>query len=221
MADIKYTSVPRMLALVLGSFLLGSNVAIATDEETAKTKLFDGFYGGAELGVQRVYSGALIDNVDVLQDDGRVAASLLVGWRHQFDNHLVVGLEGQIGLTDGDLVRTEPAHSLTINYNNGSHFAAGLTLGYAFGASRDWLFYGYGIASVRDFDLDISLGAASFTQEDRMGVIRYGVGIEKQWRNGWGVRAAIGSNYTDFGDLITNMDVNGRLEVSSAVIYNF
>lgn len=203
------------------AFICMSGAVAVTAQENQKPKLFDGFYGGAEIGFHRVYGGAFLGNLDVLQDASRATGSLLFGGRHQTKNNWVFGWEGHIGLTDGDLVLLAPAFDLTINYNNNSHWAAGLSVGRAIGAKKDWLLFGYGVLTFRNFDIDITLSGEAFTQEERMGVIRYGLGVEKQWKNGWGFRVSAGRNYTDFRDLVTTMDVNGKFEVSAGLIHQF
>ena len=209
----------KAFTTTLATKVLLTTTVLADDHNS--TKHFDGLYSGVELGLQNIYGGAFIDNLDILQRETKFIGSILLGWRHQLDSSLVFGLEGQLGLTDGDLTRNERNKSLNITYQNSSQLAAGLTIGYALGTKKDWLLYSYVFATRRDFDLSINIGNSHFTQEDRMGILRYGLGIEKQWQNGFGIKLTAGSNYTSFGDLTTNMDVNGKLEAAAGIVYQF
>lgn len=193
----------------------------ALSDQSEEKKNFDGFYSGAEVSLQNIYSGAMVNNIDVLQNNRRAVGSLLAGWRKQTDSGWVFGLEAQFGLNDGNLERSEPAQNLHITYQNSTQVAAGLTLGRVFGDEKDWLLYGYTYVTRRNFDLTIREAAFEYTQEDAMGVLRFGLGLEKQWQSGWGLRVSAGSNYTDFGGLTTNMNVNGKFETAASVIFQF
>lgn len=190
-------------------------------KDNAGAKLFDGIYSGIEASLQNIYGGAFLDNIDVLQRDTRPVASLIAGWRKQLDQGFVFGIEGQAGLTDGNLKRAEFGRQVNISYNNSTQIGFGLHLGYAIDVQKSWLLYGYANITRRSFEIAVTAPAGSFIQEDIQGVLRYGLGIEKRWRNGWGIRASLGSSYTNFGDLITNINVGGKVDTAIGLTYQF
>lgn len=202
-----------------GAVLFVLSPALAAQE--SEERRFHGLYFGAEVGSQNIFGGALVNGQDILTEDKRVTASGLLGWRYQFKNGLVVGLEGQLGITDGDLSFNSPTDNLQISYENSSQSAYGLTLGYAFGTNHDWLFYAYGLETSRDFDVTIAGPLGVGTQNDNQGMVRYGVGIEKAFGSGLHVRAAAGTLAADFGDANTNIDVEGRLDLTLSVLFRF
>lgn len=206
--------------------LLGASAALfalspAVVAQDNDVRLFHGLYLGAEVGSQNIFGGALVNGQDILTENKRLTASGLLGWRYQFKSGLVVGIEGQIGVTDGDLNFNSPTDNLQISYENSSQSAYGLTLGYAFGANRDWLFYAYGLETSRDFDVTITGPLGVGTQNDNQGMVRYGVGIEKAFGSGLHIRAAAGSLAADFGDANTNIDVEGKLDLTLSVLFQF
>ncbi|MEX0300625.1 MAG: outer membrane beta-barrel protein [Kordiimonas sp.] len=208
----------RLYALLIAYVL---NVGNVNAQEQSQPKLFDGLYGGIEISMQNIYGGAFLDNVDVLQEDTRAIGSIIAGWRKQFDKGLVIGIEGQFGLTDGNLRREQYEGLVNIDYANSSQIALGIKFGYALGVEKDWLLFGYTTIARRSFDITVSAPSGTFSQEDIQGILQYGVGIEKRWKNGWGVRATAGTVYTDFGDLVTNIDVTGKIDTALALTYQF
>lgn len=193
----------------------------ASAQENIQPKLFDGFYGGVEISRQNIYGGAFLDNIDVLQRDTRTVGSLIAGWRKQTNRGFVFGIEGQFGLTDGTLHREEFNQQVNIDYANSTQVALGVKFGYAVGTAKDWLLFGYTNLARRSFDITVSAPSSTFSQEDIQGILQYGVGIEKRWENGWGIRASAGGSYTDFGDLVTNIDVHGEIDTAIGLTYQF
>ena len=73
---------------------------------------FDGLFGGVEIGSQTMFSGALIDDVDVLKHQNRLATVFSIGYRKQvIKQRMVIGMALQFGIIDGTLGQ---------QYNNGS-----------------------------------------------------------------------------------------------------
>ncbi|MBO6505061.1 MAG: outer membrane beta-barrel protein [Kordiimonadaceae bacterium] len=209
-------TIPTMLT---GMVLLGISQSATAQNDTDKH--FHGIYLGSEIGSQNLFGGALINGADILTEDKRFVASGFIGARYQFESGLVLGFEGQVGATDGDLTFSDTAQGLTIGYENNSQSAYGLTLGYAFGEHKDWLLFAYGLETSRDFDVTITGPLGTGTQNDNQGMVRYGVGLEKAIGSGLHIRAAVGSLAADFGDTNTNIDVEGKLEATIGILFQF
>lgn len=216
-------SFTSITAKIIGFILLvlsGQNVLQAQTGET-KTRHFNGFYTGVEVGQQNIFGGAFIAGNDILSESTRFTASGLLGWRRQLKNGLVFGLEGQLGITDGDLAFNDSTLGLSIAYENNSQAAYGVTMGYAFGTRKNWhaFLYGYGVS--RNFDIKISGPLGSGTQRDNQGFIRYGIGLEKALSRRVHIRGSAGTLTVDFGDLPTNIDVEGKIDATLSLLIQF
>jgi hypothetical protein len=187
----------------------------------AQDNVFSGFYVGAETGSQNIIGGALVDVIDYLAQESRAVIGALGGLRYQFDAGIVIGVEGSYGWVDGDLSLSDPANGLTIDYANRSQYTYGLIAGYALGAGRTWLLFGYANEVTRTFDDTIVQFGTRFTQQDEQGMLRFGVGAEKQMRGGMNLRASIGTGRADFGDKDTNITVDNKLEFGVGAAMQF
>ncbi len=114
-----------------------------TGKTYAQNKAFSGIYGGFEVGRQNIIGGSFVDNIDFLTQDNRTVTGIQVGARYQFDIGFLIGIEGSIGLMDGDLNLSDPIKQLDITYENNKQTTIGLISGFAFGAQKDWLLFGY------------------------------------------------------------------------------
>lgn len=178
----------------------------------AQDKMFSGLYAGVEVGRNEIIGGSRVDNVDFLSQDSRAVVGFQGGWRHQFGMGLVVGVEGSLGLMDGTLNLSEPASQLDITYENNRQTTIGLTGGFAFGADKRWLLFAYISEATRNFDVTINQAGAMFAQKDEQGMLRYGIGVERQFIGPLNLRLSVGTGRADFGDRQTNIDVQRRLE---------
>ena len=212
-------TLPGFGRLICAFAMLGSSNS-ATAQET-DSRHFHGPYIAAEVGSQNIFGGALVGGNDILTEDSRFVASGAIGWRYQFKKGIVFGIEGQLGTTDGDLTFNDPASGLTIDYESSNQSAYGLTLGYAFGARKDWLVYAYGFETSRNFDVTITGPLGTGTQNENQGMVRYGLGLEKVLASGWHLRASVGSLAADFGDANTNIDVEGKLDATLGLMFQF
>ncbi len=205
--------------LLLYSFI--TVPACAQDGQEAKDKAFDGFYAGVEGGYQNIFGGALVGGRDLLAQDSKAIIGVLAGWRKQFGGGFVIGLESQWAWTDGQLNFTDPASSLTIDYDNNSQVGYGLTFGHVVGSQQKTLLYLYGYQTDRNFDVSIVGPAGTGTQRDRQGMIRYGIGFEHAVRDALHFRLNIGGVKVDFGDADTNIDVENKIDVTLGLVYQF
>ena len=183
---------------------------------------FDGLYLGANAGSQNLFGGSFVDGVDVLAQESRFVAEVFPGFRKQFlKGRLVAGAEVQIGFTDGDLRHEDPANSLTINYQNSFQSGYGLTLGGVFFKKKNLLAFAYAFETQRKFDVNIRDAFGRYNQKDEQGMLKYGLGLEaKIWR-GLHARATAGRLRVDFGDLVTNIEVDDKWDLTAGVTYQF
>ncbi len=188
-------------------------------ENGAIENIFDGFSVGADIGLQNIFSGAFIDNLDVLTQDSRVVLEFTAGWRKQFDNRLQIGVEGKFGFFDGNLMRSEPENQLEIKYENNTQVGYGVTGGYVLGSRENILLFGYATVTIREFDILIQDELGSYTQTDKEGLLRYGIGMEMLLTRVWHLRGTIGALNIDFGDKETNIDVENKIDFSIGFVY--
>lgn len=191
-----------------------------TEKKTVATTAFNGFYLGLDIGFQNIFGGAFIDDVDVLAQESKAVLGFSIGYRKRlFNSPILLGLQINYGFTDGNLTHSEPANQLKINYENNSQLGWGFDTGYAFG---DNLFlFGYLQEARREFEITIVSPLGTFQQMDTQNFIKYGIGIEKNLNNAINLRIAIGQVYVDYEDLVTNIDVDDKMDVTIGITYKF
>lgn len=207
-------------------FLLtcASLIAQTPGTDASKTeKYFDGFHLGISMGVQNIFGGAFIDNLDVLGQKSGFVTEFSTGYRKQFVNdRLVIGAELQFGITEGNLEQIDTRNQMEIDYKNNSQFGYGVNIGVALGRKKKILLYTYGTVTKRNFDITITeTNGTNFTQEDGQGFNRYGLGLEIPVLGNFNVKAIVGRVNVDFGDLETNIDVDDKTDFSLGVVYQF
>lgn len=205
-------SVRLAAAVVMASLFAGS--ASAQSGRGA----FTGLYVGADAGRQHVIGGSLVDNVDTLQEDSRVVAAVFGGVRGQFQG-FVLGAELGFGRTDGDLILSEPARLLTIDYKNDSQWHWTLNAGHTVGPRT--LLFGYVSEVTRDFEVTILRAGVTSEQQDEQGLLRFGGGIEQRITGPLRLRATIGTSRADFGDRETNIEIGKRVDASIGFVIQF
>ena len=185
-------------------------------------KLFDGFYAGVEMGSQNIFGGSLIDGKDILVQKSGFVIDFYGGFRKQFlKDRLLAGVELLFGITNGDLMHSNPEEVLEIMYKNNTQFGYGLTLGVVVGKQKRFLIFAYGIETKRKFDVDVKQGIWQFSQTDKQGMLKYGLGLEAQVYKMINVRAKVGGLSVDFGGLETNIDVEDKMDVMFGVLFQF
>ena len=203
--------------LVLCSFSLD-----AQNEKENKFKNFDGIYIGAMTGVQNLFGGSFVNEMDILAQESRFVLEFPVGFRKQLLNErLMVGAEMQFGITDGDLKHSEPTEELEITYENSTQWGYGLNLGFVLGARRNLLAFIYANETKRKFDVSVKQAGVSFKQNDKQGMLKYGFGLEAKIISIINIRATAGWLRVDFGDLVTNIDVEDKMDYMIGVVLQF
>ena len=209
----------------IAAALLFVQVAPASAQSTPNgdRKRFTGVYVGASGGSQNIFGGgAFINEIDVLTQDRRMVAVFSAGLRGQLlDDRLFVGGEVQYGRTDGDLTYFDPPSQSHVSYANDSQTGFGITVGYAAGARRSVAVFAYAFAIDRTFDIAIVDPSFSYTQTDGQSFLQYGLGVEIPVYGALIVRATGGRSYMEFGDLVTNIEVEKMFEFNAGIVYQF
>lgn len=185
--------------------------------------LFDGFYFGTTIGIQNIYGGAFIDDLDLLGQKSGFVLELSTGYRKQFhESRFMVGIEIHYGFTDGDLVETDPRYQFDVFYKNKAQRGFGLLYGVIVGSNKNFLIHGYTNLTIRNFDIEFTEVDGTFnTQEDGEGSLRYGVGLEVHLKKRFNIRTTIGRLNADFGDKVTSQDVEDKFDINLGVVYQF
>lgn len=188
----------------------------------AAERHFDGLYLGANAGSQNLFGGSFVDGVDVLAQESRFVAEVFTGFRKQFlKGRLAGGVEVQIGFTDGNLLHVDPANSLMITYKNNFQYGYGLVLGGVPFKERNLLAFAYAFETERRFDVTITDKYGPYKQKDEQGMLKYGLGLEAIiWRR-LHARATVGRLRVDFGDQVTNIEVDDKWDFTVGVVYQF
>lgn len=206
--------------------IFSSSIFSQSNEEVKKSlnKSFEGLYFGLNIGKQTVFSGAFINNIDVLAQDNKPVTEFISGYRKQiFDNKIVLGGEIQIGLSDHNLMieYIENSNSqFTIDYTSKNQFSFGLNAGVVIGNNTLLFAYGYIVKS--NFDIIITeMNGTTFSQEDGQRFLRYGIGIEIPIYKSFNIKGTLGSIKVDHDDVQTNTQVDSEVNFAFGVIYQF
>lgn len=193
-----------------------------TVRQDTSVRFFDGIYLGVAAGAQNIFGGSFVDGVDILAQESRFVLDWAAGFRKQFfRDRLLAGVEFQVGFTDGDLAYAEPAAQRSIRYENSMQSGLGLTLGVALGKRKNVLLFCYGNETKRNFDVTVIDGTQSYRQQDKQGMLKYGLGVETHLWKGLNARATAGRLRVDFGDQVTNIDVEDRMDFMIGFVYQF
>ena len=186
------------------------------------SRQFTGIYAGVVAGSQNLFGGSNINGADVLAQSSRGAVDFPLGYRRQFlSGRFLAGAEFIWGLTDGRLKHEDRARQLSIRYENNSQWSIGLTAGYVFGKKRSNLTFLYLNETTRQFDVFIVDQYGPYKQQDEQGMLKFGVGVERRLLKALHVRLTAGRLYADFGDRVTNIDVNDKWDVMGGLAYQF
>jgi len=224
---MKHQSINRgqsFFKLLFLTFLFSNACLISAQEGSINSDpYFDGAYLGISIGSQNIFGGALINDLDVLGQKSGLVVEFAPGFRKQIGNdRLVLGLEIQYGITDGDLEQTETRNQMKIDYDNNSQFGYGLNVGAALGKRKNILLSSYAYVTKRNFDITITETTGStFTQKDGQRFLRYGLTLESPIYKRLHIKTSIGRIYVDYEDLDTNMDVDDKWDLTVGVNYQF
>ncbi|MCE7994905.1 MAG: porin family protein [Roseivirga sp.] len=184
---------------------------------------FDGLYFGAGIGTQNIFGGAFINELDVLAQKQGFVLELSTGYRRQFLNdQLLVGLEFQYGITDGDLKAFDDRFDLDIFYSNNSQSGYGLTLGITPGVRKKYLIYTYAKITERSFEIEFTeTNGTDHFQSDGQRFLQYGLGLELHLTKKLNLRTSFGRVDVDFGDMMTSQDVEDQFDINLGLVFQF
>lgn len=199
--------------------LSAQNLFIQEQQNTDKR--FQGLYTGVSFGIQNIFGGALIDDLDVLAQKSGFVLELLTGYRLQLlDRRFVLGAEYLYGFTSGDMEIRDLQYSFVINYRNDHQIGLALNLGYAFGKNRDYLTYFMIGQGRRNFDISFTdQGGTLYGQEDQQNFDRFGLGFEARISQQISTRVNVSKIFVNYGDLNVSQDVEDKLDVNLAFIF--
>ncbi|MEQ9402853.1 MAG: outer membrane beta-barrel protein [Cyclobacteriaceae bacterium] len=201
--------------------LLFLTLSIKAQELQNTQKRFQGLYAGASFGIQNIFGGAFIDDLDLLAQKSGFVFELLGGYRLQLlDRRFVLGAEYLYGFSNGDMNIRDPRYSFVVNYRNDHQIGLSLNLGYAFGESRDYLAYFMIGQGRRNFDISfMDLIGASHVQKDQQNFDRFGLGFEANISQQISTRVNASKIFVDYGELKVSQDVEDKLDVNLALIF--
>lgn len=183
---------------------------------------FEGFYIGALGGSQNIFGGSNVEGIDVLAQKSGFVMEFPAGFRLQaLNERLVLGLEFTLGITDGNLLHMDDSKPLTINYSNSFQRGFGGMAGWAPGRGRNLLLFLYLNETKRTFDVDIRDRHGRYRQKDKQGMLKYGLGLEFPLTGILHIRASAGLMRVDFGDRITNINVEDRGDIMAGLVFQF
>ena len=194
---------------------------IKAQEQNSTEKRFQGMYGGASFGIQNIFGGAYIDDLDVLAQKSGFAFELVGGYRLQLlKGRFVLGAEYQYGFTDGDLSVKDPRHSFMVNYENDRQISISLNVGYTLGKGHDYLVYLMLGQGRRNFDIFFTdQSGTTYHQEDQQNFDRVGLGFETKITHKFSTRMNASKILTDYGELEVSQDVEDKLDFNLALIF--
>ena len=134
---------------------------------------------------------------------------------------MVTGLEYSVGFLNGNLEHNSPSESLFIKYENSFQSSIGINIGVALGEQRRYMLFGYLNETKRKFDVDINQYHYHYTQRDKQGMLKYGIGLELSVIKRINLKVTFGGLRVDFGELETNIDVDDKYDFTFGINYQF
>jgi hypothetical protein len=193
-----------------------------SDLPVVKTGDFDGMYFEVNVGSQNVFGGSFVNDMDILAQESKLVTEIGLGYRKQFmNNRLVTGLAFSLGFLNGNLEHISADDPLKINYKNSSQYSFGLITGILLDKHRRFLLYGYLNETKRKFHVIIDQPPYNYTQRDKQGMLKFGVGMEYQVFKRFHVKASFGGLRVDFGELKTNINVEDKYDLMTGIVYQF
>ncbi len=219
---LRQATLIRAATLTVAALFVGLTQTSAQLAPGGNQKHFSGPYFSTNVGSQNLFGGAFINNIDVLTQDRRRVVEVSAGVRGQLlGDQLLIGAEVQYGLTDGDLMHFDAPSQSDVSYQNNSQRGFGLTLGYVGGPKANFAIFSYAFATDRSFEISIQDANGSYRQTDGQSFLQYGLGVEARVSGSWHVDASVGRQYFEFGDLVTNVELEQKLDLTVGVTYQF
>ena len=212
-----------IITLIISLLFPFSIWAQEAETQTTSSKHFDGIYVGSSVGLQNIFGGAFIDDLDVLAQKSGFVLELSTGYRKQFcKKRIMAGAEFSYGFTDGNMEEVDPRYHFMIFYENNNQLGVGLQAGAVLGKMHNILLYVFYNETKRKFDISFETpDGFTHTQEDTQYFARFGIGAELPLYKRFHIRANVAKSYTDYGDLETSTNVNDKIDVNLGVTVSF
>ena len=121
---------------------------------------------------------------------------------------------------DGQLQHRDPISSLSIDYTTTRQFSYGGHLGSAFGLRKNIFVFLYGHETKRKFDVNITQNDIPFSQTDKQGMFKYGLGVEFGLISSLDLIFTTGRIRVDFGGKPTNIQVDDQYEIMIGLLWH-
>lgn len=169
-------------------------------------------------GVQNIIGGAQVSGLDVLSQASRRVGTLSLGVRAETSFGFVVGADLGFGVADGNLRLVDPDGPLEVSYRNRTQRHWNAVVGWAVGAERATTLHVYLSEVSRTFDVDVNEAGARYRQIDGQGLLRFGLGVERDVTKALAVRLRAGTSRADFGGRPTNITPARPLDLTAGVV---
>ena len=164
-------------------------------------------------GVQNLIGGALVSGVDVLSQASRMVGTVSVGVRAETSFGLVAGFDVGMGVARGNLHLVDPSGPLEVTYRNRTQRHWNVMVGHALGDDRRTTVHLYLSEVSRSFDVDVDEAGARYSQRDGQGLLRFGLGVEREVTDAAALRVRVGTSQADFGGRPTNITPTRPVDV--------
>jgi hypothetical protein len=164
-------------------------------------------------GVQNIIGGALVSGVDVLSQARRTVGTVSLGVRAESSFGLVAGFDVGVGVARGNLRLVDPDGPLEVSYKNRTQRHWNVMVGQALGPARETTIHLYLSEVSRSFEVDVNEAGARYHQRDGQGLLRFGVGIEREVTSATALRLRVGTSRADFGGRRTNITPSRLVDV--------
>jgi hypothetical protein len=131
----------------------------------------------------------------------------------------MAGAELRLGVLDGNLEHNDPDEPIRITYKNNTQFGYGLTAGVIFGRQDKNLLLIYINETTRKFDVTLVDEFGPYYQKDEQGMLKYGIGFERLIWKKVNARLTAGMLSVDFGDRMTNINVEDKIDLMAGVVF--
>jgi len=150
-----------VLPIAALSLLVSSVINAADDDgqDSDDSKRFDGFYIGAQIGIDRI----TVKVHNNKQHDSSFNYEAMLGYRYQFDSNWVIGVEASLGDRSGSI--RNQYHVIGFD----RIWQTSALLGKTFGTANDNLVYGK--LGVGGIEVDVKANGVSFSQQSLEGPV--------------------------------------------------
>ena len=204
---------PGVFRLLVCATALAAGIPGGAHAQAPDSRGSVGLFVALDAGWQNIIGGALVSGMDVLAQARRPVVTLSVGVRVETSFGLVAGVDLGVGVMRGNLRYDDPSGPLAVAYRNRTQRHWNLMVGQALGRGRETNVHLYLSEVSRAFGVDVEDRGETYRQRDEQGLLRYGLGLEREISRHFAARVRVGTSRADFGDQATNMTPRRVLDV--------